>query len=543
LRSEIIPAWLTGWADEIARHDATLIGFTCMFDQTIASLAMARLVRERSSQKLLVLGGYAVRAPTAQMIIRSSPWIDAICDGEGEVTVVKLATAAAGEIPLSAVPGITFRSASGELVTTPPPPAVDLNANPAPNYDDYFADIRRLSEEHLVDVTASYLPIENSRGCWWGAKSHCVFCGIRNEDMAYRAMDSSRVLAVMGHLNERYGTNCFRFSDYIMPMQYFTMLLPELARRGRPYHLVAEMKANIREDQFVLLGQAGFVEVQLGIESFSSAVLRKMCKGVSAVQNVYDLVLGRRVGVRVLYNLLYGFPDDDLAEYERMAALLPSLIHLDPPISCVPVQITRFAPLQTHPGRFGIDEADPEPCYDLVFSRDFLEQTGFDISDYCYYFLRPFENSPRLQRIYESIEKFCRGWSEVAARGTARLYWVEDGDGLLIHDGRRKLEEVYRLGPHQSRILAQCERPTSLRALQDANPSISNVSGIVTELEGLGLLFRDEAKVVSIVLPTSEPQRNDPLSADIRNLGVPLGAGEQQLAIVRGPYELPIVDL
>jgi radical SAM superfamily enzyme YgiQ (UPF0313 family) len=166
----------------------------------------------------------------------------------------------------------------------------------------------------LVDVVPPTLPIENSRGCWWGAKHHCVFCGIRGEDMAFRAKSAERVLKTMAELRQRYGIDGFRFADYILPSRYFDTLLPDLVRLGRPYRLSSEMKANLSGERFTLLKEAGFHEVQLGIESFSSDVLRKMRKGVSAAQNVYDLVLGRRLGMRVLYNLLYGFPDDKPAE-------------------------------------------------------------------------------------------------------------------------------------------------------------------------------------------------------------------------------------
>src|SRR5262249_55228165 len=237
LRGETVPAWLEGWAHEIARQEATLVGFTCMFDQTVPSLALARLIRERAPGKMLVLGGVAVRTPTAAMLLRSTPWIDAVCDGEGENAIGALAGAAAGEAPLVDVPGIVFRSTSGEVVATPPPPPVDLDANPVPNFDDFFADIRRLSEEQKIDVMPPTLPVENSRGCWWGAKHHCVFCGIRGEDMAYRARDAGKALEALATLHQRYGIRGFRFSDYILPIQYFDTLLPELARRGGPYRL------------------------------------------------------------------------------------------------------------------------------------------------------------------------------------------------------------------------------------------------------------------------------------------------------------------
>lgn len=68
----------------------------------------------------------------------------------------------------------------------------------------------------------------------------------------------------------------------ILPHRYFATLLPELARRGTGLRLSCEMKANTTPERFDLLARAGFAEVQPGIESFSSRVLRSMDKGVRA---------------------------------------------------------------------------------------------------------------------------------------------------------------------------------------------------------------------------------------------------------------------
>ncbi len=510
LRNEVIPAWLHGWADEIARHEATLVGFTCMFDQTIASLALARLVRERASNKMLVLGGYAVRSPTAQMVLRSCPWIDAVCAGEGEVSIVQLARATVGEIPLEEVQGIFYRAASGEPVSTAPPPIINLDENPAPNFDDFFADVRRLSEEFMVDVIPLNLPIENSRGCWWGAKSHCVFCGINRDDLAYRFCDAGSVLANMKELRHRYGIDSFRFNDFILPNQYFDTLLPELARLGRPYRLGAEIKANITEKRFALLAQAGFIWVQPGIESFSSNVLSKMHKGVTAAQNIHTLLLGRRYNMQVHYNLLYGLPDDDADEYERMVAILPRLLHLDPPAFCLPVQITRFAPLQARPEDFGIDRADPDPGYELLFSRDYLDNTGFSIADYCYYFERPFNNSVRLQSLYSDINKIVARWKTEFAEKTSWLY-SEDNE-LTIHDRRGVEETIHRLDAATAKVLRACKQPVSMHelckaVLRDAVPNA--VYDIVDALDSLGLIFRDGEQLISLVMTGQSPRPDE----------------------------------
>lgn len=510
LRSETIPNFLRNAADEIASSDASLVGFTCMFDQTIASLALAKLIRERAPEKMLAVGGYAVRPPAADMLIRSSPWIDAICIGEGEQTIVELAQASVRRIPLSSVSGIVYRSPEGESLRTAMPPMVDLARNPMPDFDDFFTDVRNLSEQDEVDIKAVYLPLENSRGCWWGQKSHCTFCGIRDNDMAFRWRPAEAVLETMRGLNERYGISAFRFSDYILPHDYYKTLLPKLIEMGAPYRLFGEIKANLSEERFRLLQEAGFEEVQPGIESFATTVLTKMAKGVSAIQNVHTLVMGRRGGVEIRYNFLYGFPDDELGEYERMVGLVRRLVHLDSPVSYVPVQITRYAPLQERPQDFGIDIAIPDPTFDLVFSERYLQASGFDLGAYCYYFQRPFENSSKLARVYAELQDIVEDWRLADKDQAYWLYAEKTDDGAVIHDRRGPGEELcYPIDDTLFTILSRCHQPTSKGSLLDLVPA-TDLATAIDELDARGLVVIEGDRILSLLMPGKPSPRPTP---------------------------------
>jgi ribosomal peptide maturation radical SAM protein 1 len=504
LRQEVIPAWLAYWADQIAGSDATLIGFTCMFDQTVASLALAHLIKQRSTEKLIVLGGYAVRPPTGEAVLRAFQSIDAICIGEGEPVIADLARASVRDIPLHDVPNILYRGVGHTIHATATAPPVNMNDIPTPNYDDFFADLKMLAEVHKVEVEIKRLPVETSRGCWWGQKKHCIFCGIHDKDLVFRSPDAERLLEVMDSLAGRYAIHYFRLSGYIMPYQYFRTLLPELARRGRPYRLSSEIKANVNNEQFALLAAAGLNDIQLGIESFSSDVLCKMHKGVSAIQNVYTLLLGKRHGVTVLYNLLYGLPDDEPEEIAAVVRALPYLFHLDPPASRVPIQITRYAPLQASPERFAIPHALYEPSYDLIFSPDFLNETRFDLNNFCYYFERPFENSPRLSSLYAEIDDIVDAWRSEQARREVALWYQECREGIEIFDSRSDPPIQTRLTPTEASIYRLTCTPITIETLRQHCRGMmkdTQFDRSLEHLDQLGLLFNDRGKVIGLALP------------------------------------------
>lgn len=504
LRQEVIPNWLVRWADEIGRSDATLVGFTCMFDQTIASVALAHLLKQRVPNKMVALGGYAVRSPTGEAVLRSFSCVDAVCTGEGEPVILPLAYASTGQLSLSEIHGILYRRPDGGVCSTAPAASMYMNLIPAPNYDDFFADLKNLSEVHHIEIEVDRLPIENSRGCWWGQVKHCVFCGIHDEDMTYRSREASRVLEVMDCLASRYGLHSFRFSDYILPHQYYRTLLPEMALRGKPYRITCEMKANVSAQRFELLAAAGFDEVQPGIESFSSSVLRKMDKGVSAIQNVHTLLLGKRHGIMVHYNVLYGLPDEEEQEYEAIVNTLPRFFHLDPPSTRLLVQITRYAPLHTNPQRFGIAPACHDPSYGMIFSQDFLNVKGFDLDDFCYYFERSFENSPQLNRLYRKIDHLVDEWKSIQAQRQVCLWYEVKADGLEIFDSRSGSPVASHLDQIEAFVYQTTFEPISVERLWQRCTTLmerGELDEILQRLDRQSLLFRDNEQVIGLALP------------------------------------------
>jgi len=272
------------------------------------------------------------------------------------------------------------------------------------------------------------------------------------------------------------------------------------------------------------LKAAGFREVQPGIESFNSAVLRRMGKGVTAAQNIRTLVLGRRFGVRIHYNLLYGFPDDEAADYAAMAAQLPRLVHLDPPNSYVPVQITRYAPLQSQPERWGLPPPEPEDCYELLFSRPYLASSGFDLTDFCYYFERSFENAPGLQRQYDRIGRAVAAWREQWNAQRAWLYHeAPDVEGLAVKDQRVGEEACHRLDAAETEVLLTLAEPTSCHALREAplrQARPERLARILEALDERGLIFRDEERVVSLVVPNAPRPAHGAFVETLRETGV-----------------------
>ena len=531
IRDEIIPPFLADCADRILRHTPKMVGFTCMFDQTIASVALAKLLKERDPGVSIVLGGYALEGAAATNVANAFPWIDTVVLGDGEAIIVELARAALRQPAhssasvrvthsSSATPGGVITLMPIEAASTAPPeitaiasrviraPNIDLVNSPLPDYHDWFQDVRELETADAITINTRVLPIESSRGCWWGQYKHCIFCGIDEEALKYRHRSAADVLQMLTTLRHTYGDHVFRFADYILPKAFYAELLPALAEQHPKFSLEAEVKANQPPERVKLFADAGFRAFQPGIESFSTDVLASMDKGVRAIDNVSLLKAAYVNRLIVNYNFLYGLPDDTLDDYLRMAEMIPRLYHLTPPIARTETIVTRFSPLQVDPTRFGI-EAVPRHhrCYDVLMSDTLRSQTGFSLDDYCYYFDRGFEYGAELQALYLDIVLQIDHWKSQHRSQFVELSVRPASTGLEFHDSRFGREEQFVLdGLASDTYLACNDRPTEEQRIVDSvvrkcGASPSDVLSCLTELDERRIIWRDGRLVLGLAVP------------------------------------------
>ena len=287
----------------------------------------------------------------AEGILAVAPFLDHVFSGESETTFPDFLSAMARK--------------------TPPPqrimigrPCRDLDVIPLLDYGDYFAQrAELLSAQDEAMLEATTLPYETSRGCWWGEKHHCTFCGLNGEGMAFRTRSVERALEDLRALTGKYQTPKVMMADNIMPHRYFSTLLPRLAAELPGLDIFYEQKANLSRERLVALKRAGVAVIQPGIEALSSDLLRLMNKGVSAAQNVDLLRDARGLNLTLVWTLLWGFPKDQRSHYEETLALLGSLTHLQPPGGFWPVMIDRFCPYFEDPAQFGVSNVRPLAGY------------------------------------------------------------------------------------------------------------------------------------------------------------------------------------
>lgn len=116
----------------------------------------------------------------------------------------------------------------------------NLDELPYPDFDDYFARWAISPLRAQIDPLLFY---ETSRGCWWGQKHQCKFCGLNGNSLAFRSKSPRRAVGELRHLVERYGVHKACSADNIFDHRYFDTFLPMLQEAKLNLGFVYEMKA------------------------------------------------------------------------------------------------------------------------------------------------------------------------------------------------------------------------------------------------------------------------------------------------------------
>ena len=471
---ELVPRFIDDCIRDIPWGSYGAVGFTTTFAQSFSSVALAKRIKELHPETAIIFGGANVDGEMGVEFLNAFPWVDHVVHGEGEVSFPQLLRSlATGE--RGKVESVSSRVGSSIVRgDSDRPPFFDLNQSPIPDYSDYLDAIEKSSFRSGVMVSLFF---ESSRGCWWGAKHHCTFCGLNATGMSYRKKDALKVFEEIIEISST--TKCLNLfaSDNILPLEYFRELMPKLAEADLDFKMFYEVKANLSREQIQLLAGAGVKTIQPGIESFSSNLLASMRKGITAIQNIQFLKWCKELHIFATYNILFGFPGEQAEDYAQYPQIFQSLEHLQPPNHVGPVIFERFSPFHFDRERFGLDlKANSSYAYLFPETRVSLDRLAYYFQDRK---SNPNAAPDYLPPVLTAFEAWKKNWKDT-------MFTYQKGPGFVVLSDNRRLgcEELRDRSPMHHKNTVVQEPGASIYLFCDQSHSLTAICNMIREKFG-----------------------------------------------------------
>ena len=500
----------------VTRHkldQADVVGFTSMFAQNVGSCALARKIKERNPNVITAMGGANCESPMGQVIVKHVEQMDYVFSGPALISFPefiqhcldkefekcheirgvfsKKNTSLPNTNDVVQIGKTTLQTVIGD--------ELNIDEDVPMNYAPFLATMKKNFPRSEIKPI---LLFETSRGCWWGERAHCTFCGLNGLTMKYRAMRADKALAQFDRLF-KHADVCSRFEavDNILPKHYLSEVLPSLNTPSNAT-LFYEVKADLSEEDVKTLAHARVNIIQPGIEALNTSTLKLMKKGTSAFTNVKLLKNCALYGVFPAWNLLIGFPREEAPVYEKYIKDIPLLTHLPPPTGSFPVRFDRFSPYYTQAKDYELD-LHPFDFYQFIYPFN-----GSSLANLAYYFVDRNFGAAYMTAMLEWVgkirEKITIWQTRYYGQGLApKLYFKETETGTVIYDSRSGQAVEYAISDVQRELLEILNKPKIVRDLtaigvDNAEFDAEEEMAFFIEKQ---LVFQEGERYLNLVLP------------------------------------------
>lgn len=394
---ELLEQALEQWLESVDFAEYDLIGFSVCFNQLISSLTAAKRIKKRFPKLPIVIGGSGCVSEIGLSLLQNFPQIDYVISGEGEEALAVLSKSLqAPEKKITLPPGIMTRN-TRKPIKGSCGGITNLNRLPAPDYSPYFQEMGQIFQGHpFVPI----LPIEFSRGCWW---NKCTFCNLNLQWHGYRWKNADTMLEEVRRQSARHQCLDFCFTDNALPPKEAETFFKTLSTDNRDFDFFAEVRVITDPDTPQLYRRGGLSTIQVGIESLSTSLLKKMQKGTTAIENIAAMRQSAEAGIQLDGNLITEFPGSSPDEIKETLNNLDFVLPY-PALAAASFFLGHGAPVAKDPGSFGILAVTQHAKNRQLFPKAVLQNLNMLIKDY--------RGDRSLQRtLWKEVNLKVEGWN------------------------------------------------------------------------------------------------------------------------------------
>lgn len=335
------PEFIREITDKILEIAPKCVSFYTLWPYYHIMLRIASEIKEKSPETIIVMGGPQSSA-TAEDTLNAMPFVDYICSGEGENTIVPFFQALLREDggDLADIPGLFHRKNGRVVYNDIEIPLCDLNT--LPRWDDRLYMQHYKTPEPNISDNNYFMPIDAGRGCPYSCTFCCTSYFWRR---MYRLKSPQRIVDDILFYNKKFGIKSFWFSHDAFTSN--KKLVSEVCDHILEKKLNIQWRCTARVDciseELVLkMKQAGMTRIELGVETGSKRMQKLINKNLDLEKAKHMIEFLMKNNIRVSLFFMYGFPDETEQDLNETLELLFNL--LDMGVNNVSMSFCRFNP-------------------------------------------------------------------------------------------------------------------------------------------------------------------------------------------------------
>ena len=306
----------------IEKANPGFLGFSIIDGNIDASIAIARLIKEKYPHIKILFGGNGIevlgigRLPNMDYKVSDYTFIDAFSRGDGEMTFVEILKSDWSEESLMKIKGLVW-NCNNVFIHNQSRPNIDMDSLPFPDYSS-------LEDNYYYKSTYQYnVPLVMSRGCPY----RCSFCSVPDYIPEYRYRKVETVIEEIEYWVAKGKTNFFCHDSIINGSPRW---LKEFCEKIIEKELNITWGGNMRLqpvmrdlDTMRLYRKAGLMKMITGFESASEPVLEHMKKytkmdGVCEIfENVRQINTENEAPLLFAMQLIVGYLNETEEDFQK----------------------------------------------------------------------------------------------------------------------------------------------------------------------------------------------------------------------------------
>jgi len=304
---------------------ALCFGVTLLTGRPIAdALKILRAVKAKRPDITTVAGGWHPSLFRTETLAEAS--IDVTVAGQGEGTFAELVERLADGESFAGIAGVAYRD-EGKVIANPPRQLVAMDEFPPPDFDlipveQYFSFKRRRQLDYIASIGCNY---------------RCAFCA---DPFVYgrnwKGMSPVLLGEEISKLWARYQFTDLNFQDetYFTHQHRVAAICEQFLSRGLKFSWAGTLRADqavrLPEETWRLCVQSGLRRVLVGVETGSSAMMKKIWKDTTVDAVLETASKCRSHGIAVIFSFIVGFPGETDDEVEDTLTLVNTLRAMSP---------------------------------------------------------------------------------------------------------------------------------------------------------------------------------------------------------------------